>query len=136
MKTGDSVEIYRNITRKGLWFSVRDRRTGLVCHRFNIADGSKFTLKDCSFYVSLAGNARVRREGRKNVHALIRGVVWHNNFRGYPIKNYAKAKVSYNPYVNTRFQGKFIGFNKSSGLISADFVTLDSRGVIAYKKEM
>jgi len=60
------VLVYRNL-HNGLWSIKQD---GLVC-----CYSQRVILKDCECRVSLAGNARVRQEKRKNVHAVISGYV-------------------------------------------------------------
>ena len=62
-------------------------------------------LKDCRFLVGKAGQARVRREGKKNVHAGVSGylamnaefcnAVYHNTDRD--------CFVMYNPYKHDTF---------------------------------
>lgn len=60
------VYVYRNLRKK--CFSVR--QGGRV-----VAHVPSITLKDCTFIVQPAGRDRVRREGRKNVHAFVKGMV-------------------------------------------------------------
>lgn len=89
---GTDVEVYWNLHRK-VW-SIRDRRTRrVVCHAAGL------TLDDVTFVVSAAGNARVRREGRKNVHAFARGTLV--SFNGTP--DDGADEVTYNPYKHTTF---------------------------------
>jgi hypothetical protein len=60
------VFVYRNLHKKCL--SVR--QGGIVkCHAENVV------LMDCEFKVSIKGRDRVRKEGKKNVHAGIKGMV-------------------------------------------------------------
>tara|TARA_Y100000310_G_scaffold232063_1_gene234801 strand:- start:6275 stop:6709 length:435 start_codon:yes stop_codon:yes gene_type:complete len=60
----------------------------------------KLTLKDCRFLVGKAGRDRVRREGKKNVHAGVSGYVepplpwWVGNRACF---------VTYNPYKHDTF---------------------------------
>ena len=89
------VEVYWNLHKK-IW-SVRDCKTGLV-----VAHVPYIFLTDVKWVVRPAGNAKVRREGKKNVHAFARGqtmVGWSHNHDfhewSYPI--------TYNPYKNTSF---------------------------------
>jgi hypothetical protein len=89
---GTDVEVYWNLHRK-VW-SIRDRRTRrVVCHAAGL------TLDDVTFVVSAAGNARVRREGRKNVHAFARGRL--ADLSGMPDDD--SVEVTYNPYKHTTF---------------------------------
>ena len=57
-------------------------------------------LKDCRFLVSKAGQARVRREGKKNVHAGVSGYLAMNV--GFP-HHEKHISVKYNPYKNDTF---------------------------------
>lgn len=60
------VSVYRNLAN-GLWSVKQD---GIVC-----CYAQRVILRDCICKVSLAGNARVRQEKRKGVHATINGYV-------------------------------------------------------------
>jgi len=62
------VECYWNLHKHT--FSMRDCSTGRV-----IAHPTEFMLHDVTFVVQPAGQARVRRERRKNVHAFVRGTL-------------------------------------------------------------
>ena len=69
-------EVYRNLHwRDETVYSVRDCTDGLVeGHAYTaILDGS--TKHPVTFAVGPKGNQRVRDEQRKNVHAVIRGVI-------------------------------------------------------------
>ena len=61
-------------------------------------------LKDCRFLVGKAGQARVRREGKKNVHAGVSGYLAMN--AEFCNANYNKdgdCFVMYNPYKHDTF---------------------------------
>jgi hypothetical protein len=60
------VEIYWN-SHKGL-FSVRAVNGRVLRHV------ARFVLADAAFRVSAAGRDRVRRTGKKTVHAVVRGI--------------------------------------------------------------
>lgn len=66
---GDKVRVYRNLNN-GKW-SIK-AMTGEYKGKV-VAHLDYLTLKDTSFIVSMAGRARVLREGRKNVHAFAMG---------------------------------------------------------------
>jgi len=89
---GKRVFVYRNL-RTGTW-SVKDLKTGRV-----IAHPDSIRLKDCTLKVSIAGRDRVRREGRKNVHAGVVGTVTDR-------KLFVKTAVgmTYNPYKCDQFE--------------------------------
>lgn len=126
------VEAYRNLNRKGVWFSFRSKDTGLVCDRIDIKAGHRRTLRGCTFKVSKAGRARVLREQRKNVHALIVGEVDTKTYN--PALNPTRLqawKVKYDPYHNDGF----IGVNEMGMTIKlkhAVYVTFDENGVTAW----
>lgn len=90
------VAVYRNL-HKQCWSVVAmegDHKGKVIAHTQNML------LADCSLRVSAAGNAKVRREKRKNVHAKIHGILQSN-----PNKYLAKAQqISYNPYSMTTFE--------------------------------
>ena len=89
-----NVRVYWNL-HKHCW-SVQNRKTGRVVRHVQAC-----TLADVKFVVRPAGREKVRREGKKNVHAFAAG--------RYSLKNglasYDKGarKVTYNPYVNETF---------------------------------
>ncbi len=63
------VSVYFNLHRKV--FSIRAEEG--PCKGKVIAHADDVMLGDVSFTVSAAGRERVRREGRKNVHAFVKG---------------------------------------------------------------
>jgi hypothetical protein len=79
------VEVYRNL-HKHCW-SVRSVQTGKVVAHVDVA-----TVKDARFVVRPAGRAKVLRDGRKNVHAFVKGE-WVPD---EPDKGY-DGQASYNP---------------------------------------
>lgn len=91
---GADVDVYWNF-HKRVW-SVRDHRTRLV-----VAHLDGLVLSDVTFRVSASGNARVRSERRKNVHAFARGtVVWP---AAEDCHRDDAVQVTYNPYKFTTF---------------------------------
>ena len=59
-------------------------------------------LKDCRFLVGKAGQARVRREGKKNVHAGVSGYLAMNaEFHNQKVDR--DCFVMYNPYKHDTF---------------------------------
>ena len=82
------VEVYRNLNgdKSSVW-SIR--QNGLV-----VAHATALTLARAMVRVSQAGALRVRKERRKNVHAVIRGY-----FKEVPQSEFSGVRpVSYNPY--------------------------------------
>jgi hypothetical protein len=96
-RLGDHVRIYRNL-RNGAWSVQKD---GLVVGHVIGA-----LLEDCRFIIQPSGQARVRQEGRKHVHAYVQGTLrgWHSHPMGascYP--SLYGTPVTYNPYRNDTF---------------------------------
>jgi len=100
------VDVYWNL-HKRCW-SVRHKgrvidHTGLVI------------LNDVTWVVQPAGNARVRAQGRKNVHAFARGVLVDPDTWTGPteatrqMQDSYTALVTYNPYRDTSFIDKSTG---------------------------
>lgn len=114
---GTEVDVYFNL-HKHVW-SVRDIKTRRV-----IAHVDAITLVNVTFRVSAAGNARVRREGRKNVHAFARGTVVSS---GIAATSSRAVAVTYNPHKHTTFVEKATGFPVES----ASMVWLSGKTVLA-----
>ena len=97
---GDRVEIYRNLHNDT--FSIR--RNGKVVK--HLANWQSIFLKDVKFAVQPAGREKVRREGKKNVHAFIRGTYLAPSTFPHTTSEF-KAKctewVTYNPYQDDHF---------------------------------
>jgi hypothetical protein len=94
---GDKVRIYRNL-RNGAWSVLYDQC--VVGHVIGAL------LEDARFVIQPAGQARVRREGRKHVHAFVEGILrgWHSHPMGascYP--SLYGTPVTYNPYQHDTF---------------------------------
>lgn len=66
LDTSKPVYVYRNL-HSGLW-SIR--QNGLV-----VAHASHVYLRDAEFRVGAKGQERVRKEGKKNVHAFVFGYI-------------------------------------------------------------
>ena len=88
------VRVYRNLHKK----CVSVKQNGIVrCHATNVV------LKDCRFIVSEAGQARVRSEGKKNVHAFIEGYVVDAR-KSLELLDFGWETVYYNPYHTDHWQ--------------------------------
>ena len=87
------MNAYRNL-RRGCW--------SLQTQGLPVEHCDELFLRDAAFIVQAAGNARVRRERRKNVHAFVR-----SNHRYYypliPRLDNGWEWVTYDPYRNTSF---------------------------------
>lgn len=106
--------VYWNLHRK-LW-SIRVNGK-VVAHQETV------TLRNCRFKVSLAGNARVRVERRKNVHAGVEGYLFEDTIS---ILDNPRS-VEYNPYMMTAFQD-----TDGNAVFTADMVILDNGRATAY----
>ena len=97
---GDRIEVYRNLHNDT--FSIR--RNGKVVK--HLANWQRIFLKDVKFVVQPAGREKVRREGKKNVHAFIRGTYLAPSTFPHTTSEF-KAKctewVTYNPYQDDHF---------------------------------
>ena len=96
MSNTDRIRAYYNLHRK--CFSVQDYKTGLV-----IEHTDKLFMTNAMFVVRKSGNERVKKEGKKNVHAFVNGIrqpKWQNTDH---CNNY---EVKYNPYTMDFFHYK------------------------------
>jgi hypothetical protein len=86
------VDVYWNIRKK--CFSVR--------HKGKVIEHVPYiALEDVEFVVQPGGNARVRHQRRKNVHAFARGHrVYHV---ADDLRTGISRAVTYNPYDHTTF---------------------------------
>ena len=97
---GDRVEIYRNLNNG----THSIRRNGKVVK--HLEHHQSIFLKDVKFVVQPAGREKVRREGRKNVHAFVRGTVIMPstmNCTTDEFKDKMPLEVQYNPYHADHF---------------------------------
>jgi len=97
---GDRVEIYRNLNNG----THSIRRNGKVVK--HLQHYQSIFLKDVKFAVQPAGREKVRREGRKNVHAFVRGtVILPSTINGTTdeFKKKMPYVVTYNPYHMEHF---------------------------------
>ena len=88
------VEVYFNLHKHV--FSVRQCSTGRV-----ILHTDKVHIRDPQFVVRKSGRDRVLREGKKNVHAFVRGEITHFDDFNPDYLDY--SLVSYNPYKHDTF---------------------------------
>ena len=85
--------LYWNLTKKK--WSLQDRKTGRVQQHV-----TAFTMYDAKFVVRPAGQAKVRREGKKNVHAFAVGT---GGLRDGIATCLSGKPVTYNPYKHDTF---------------------------------
>ena len=119
------VECYWNL-HKGGW-SVRclDRKD--PGYNRVIAVVPELYICDPQFVVRPAGNAKVRREQKKNVHAFVRG----NYYRIFGEGEVANEHgVTYNPYVNTTFVKREDGEPISSADLAHLYTDEEGKGKV------
>lgn len=90
------VEVYFNLHKKT--FSVRSCETGKVIHHTD-----EIHIANPMFVVRQSGRKRVLREGKKNVHAFVRGDAPIS--RPYPSHEKLDT-ITYNPYKYASFVDK------------------------------
>ena len=88
---GDKVRVYRNLNN-GKWSILA--MTGEYKNKV-VGHLEELSLSDVRFIVSAVGQARVRREGRKNVHAYAQGVLSSITAAPFGVD---VPIVSYDPY--------------------------------------
>ena len=107
--------VYFNLQRR-VW---SERQAGKV-----VAHPEYVVLKDARFLVGKAGQARVRAERRKNVHAGVSGINVTDSFqKEYVPESGSWVWVSYNPYKNDTFVTQF-----GDPVESADWAVMDASG--------
>ena len=116
LEFGAPVEVYRNVNKKGVVYSIR--QFGYV-----VAHATEVILLNAEFIVKESGRKRVKKTGRKNVHAWVRGDIVKAMVK--PEKGRLRAKVTYNPKKNDTF------VTKGDKLIikTAPLVILNQEGV-------
>lgn len=90
-----TVEVYRNLHDKDGSRRWSIRQGGLV-----VAHADEIYLACCDFHVSTAGRLRVRREGRKNVHAFVDGFLRNAEFFADLQKI---GQFAYDPFLDDGF---------------------------------
>ena len=95
MSNTDRIRAYYNLHRK--CFSVQDYQTGLVTEHTD-----KLFVTNAMFVVRKSGNEKVKREGRKNVHAFVNGI--RQSEWVAPTMDF--QEVAYNPHTMNFFQYK------------------------------
>jgi hypothetical protein len=111
---GQQVFAYRNL-HTGMWslMAVDGEHAGRI-----VAHASEVTISAPRFVVRESGRLRVIREGKKNVHAGVRGFVSGKRPMSAPVR------VTYNPYR----LGAFVNAETGESVSEATRVHLDSNG--------
>ena len=116
------VEVYWNLHKR--LFSVRalegEHKGRVIDHAYGV------TLKDAKFVVQPAGRERVRREGKKNVHAFVRGRLCFLSINGDTFGRDGLLlphgqKITYNPFAHDTF----VELNNKSPVHEANIVAMD-----------
>lgn len=92
LQIGDLVKVHRNLNN-GLWSITA--KTGEYKNKV-VHHCASISISDVNFVVSEAGRARVKREGRKNVHAWCVGVITSIDNTHHNTEN--SKQVTYDPY--------------------------------------
>ena len=110
------VEVYWNLHKH--LFSVRalegPNKGRVISHSHGIS------LTDVKFAVQPAGRERVRREGKKNVHAFVRGRIANSGFEDCR-ENFSDEKITYNPYI----YDTFVNAKTKEPIFKTDCVEMD-----------
>lgn len=117
----EPVEVYRNLNKNGIWYSVR--QGGKV-----IGHATEISLKDVIFHVNEKGRKRVKKTGRRNVHAWVKGHV-----TDYAEARWGKemTRIIYDP----KLYKSFVTWKDLKKVKQANSVVLYSGGLIAHLKE-
>ncbi len=107
------VYCYRNLVRKGVVWSVKSTKSGLVVDR-----ATTVYIKNGELTVSEAGRQRVLKNKRKNVHAGVRG---KRVTRTPPRRQW--TRLQYNPYLYDKFVDA-----EGKKALSAEYVKLTKTG--------
>lgn len=112
----DPVEVYRNVNKKGVWYTIRQRD-------YVVAHADEVNLINAEFIVQPAGQKKVKKTGVKNVHAWVRGEI-------IKVRGESDSKpfqVKYNPKKMKTFQR----MDTKKPIKFANFVVLRKEGVFA-----
>lgn len=113
------VKVYRNLNRKGVWFSVC--QGGRV-----VGHAEGLILQDVTFHVNEAGRQRVIATGRKNVHAWARGTLIGSGMGTCLDRKPDGPKIRYNPKEAPTF--KWMDHDIKGAVV----VILRAEGVFGY----
>lgn len=96
---GMRVDVYKNLNRD--CYSVKMMDPGHEDYGIVLDHVEEIQLEDVEFVVQESGRQRVIEEGRKNVHAFVRGTVRE----GSELSVYGdRTPFTYNPYEMEKFQ--------------------------------
>lgn len=122
------VQVYRNVNKAGVTYSIRDAKSKLVLGHTNAV-----LLSNCEFVVSEAGRQRVHREGKKNIHAWVEGTYvgpyyagWRDDY-GYESHD-RTCRVEYSPWLNDHF----VTYPDVKPVEACDLALIANEGIIAH----
>jgi hypothetical protein len=123
MTEGERVRVYRNLKyRNGRKiYSVIGKSGRVIAHVDSIC------LVNVKFTVQKAGQARVRKENRKNVHAFIVGT-YSLSCMGIDSSGKLPCKITYNPYKDDKFRCDLVPAGYVSGALAC---VINQHGVFA-----
>lgn len=122
IKFGDRVKVYRNLH---LGRDVGVKFYSVVKNGLVVTHVSSIMLKDVKFVVQPAGREKVRRTGRKNVHAFVVGTVTPSGM-GTDKLGVLPIKVTYNPRTDDKFKSGDLWW-----VTGADVAVVNQSGVTA-----
>ena len=119
------VKVYRNLNRKGVWFSVcQDGRV--------VGHAQGLMLGDAKFHVNEAGRQRVIATGRKNVHAWVWGTLTGSGMGTCLDRRPDGVKIEYSPRKSPDFRWKSGAAGMEHRVKGAMIVMLRAEGVFGY----
>jgi len=121
---GVRIDAYRNLNDDCISIKSREAKNrGLVIDHVDCA-----YVKNAEFIVQPSGRERVLEEGKKNVHAFVRGVLCES----INTRDETSVAVTYNP----KKYSNFVTRDGKRAVVSAEIATVTTDGVKAYGLEM
>lgn len=90
------IRIYRNLNKKGKWYSV-------VQNRLTVAHTTAICIHTCKFVVNEKTRDKIRKTGNKEFHAYIEGFYTTSGMGTSAQKNDLPVEIVYNPFNHDRF---------------------------------
>lgn len=117
------IRIFRNLTKKGIWYSVRQGS-------LTVAHAKAICVRNCTFIVNEKVRQRVAKNRKKEVHAFIEGMYTTSGMGTTASRNDLPAEIKYNPYYDEFFKCSNLTI-KPFYVKSARFVICNHEGVKA-----
>lgn len=115
------IRVYRNLTKKGKWYSV-------VQNRLTIAHSTAICIRNAKFVVNEKTRNRVLKNKRKEFHAYIEGIYATSGMGTTAKKNDLPAQIKYNPFLHESFICDNLT-EKPFKVTNAKFVICNEEGV-------